>query len=313
MLLSEDQRLIVSTLGWCDAGSLWILETRSAQVSTCQISAAKYLTLHTGMDGHFSVVHHYDSNRLCISAHSLSDPCKPIARVCFGPSGANFEGESRIWRYVPKAYVAYFERPALSDFHLFLIEPTRPQAEIDTLGWYDESYDKGYQGVVDVVEVPGEDKLIFSVQRDSCPVLYDLRGRKVITRLSLANRLGGNPTLRFRRRAHELWANDYDTLLRIDPSDWHVTDSLLLQDSIHGSRCFIGEFCFGPDESLCAVPRPFSADVVALDAKRFRISHTCKLGREPLVIAVLTNGTVYGRDWKTGAPLKGRLKKKWMI
>ena len=94
-----------------------------------------------------------------------------------------------------------------------------------------------------MVEVSGEDKLIFSVQRDSNPVLYDLRERKVISKLSLANRLG-NPTLRFRRRAHELWADDYDTLLRLDPSDWHVTDSLLLQGSISGSRHFIGEFCF---------------------------------------------------------------------
>ena len=109
------------------------------------------------------------------SAHSLNDPCKAIASVRFGPSGANFEGESSIWRYVPKAYVAYFKHPPLSDFHLFLVKPARPQAEIDTLDWYDESYDKGYQGVVDVVEVSGEGKLIFSVQRDSNPVLSHLK------------------------------------------------------------------------------------------------------------------------------------------
>jgi len=162
-----------------------------------------------------------------------------------------------------------------------------------------------------VVEVSGEDKLIFSVQRDSNPVLYDLRERKVISKLSLANRLG-NPTLRFRRRAHELWADDYDTLLRLDPSDWHVTDSLLLQGSISGSRHFIGEFCFSQDESLCVVPRPFSGDVVALETTGFRITHICKLGQQPLVAALLTDGTVYGRDWKTGVPLKGRLKKKWI-
>jgi len=125
MLLSEDQDLVVSTLGWCDACRLWILETRSGEVSTHQISDAKYLSLHAGMTGHFAVVHHYDSDRLCISAHSLSDPRKPIASVRFGPSGANFEGDSTIWRYVPKAYVAYFKRPALSDFHLFLVEPAR--------------------------------------------------------------------------------------------------------------------------------------------------------------------------------------------
>ena len=311
MILSENQDLIASTLGWADAGGLWILETRNGGVSTHKISDAKYLSLHAGTNGHFSIIHHYDGEFLNISAHSFADPPKAVANVRFGPSGIEFEGDITVWRYLPRAYVAYFKRPALSDFHLFLIDPVHPKAEIVTLDWYDDSYDKGYQGVIGVVEVPNEDKLIISVQRDSHPILYDLNQRKVISKLSLADR-AGNPTLRFTRHTRELWADDYDTLLRLNPSDWTVTDRLLLQRAKKGSQQFIGAYSFNQDESLCVVARPFNGDVVALNTKKFRITHTCNLGHQPLLVALLADGTVYGRDWKTGALLKGQLKKKWI-
>jgi hypothetical protein len=311
MILSKEQDLLVSTLGWTDAGGLWILDTRSDRISTHKISEAKYLSLHAGVSGYFSVIHHYDGDHLCISAHCFADPPKALARVLFGPSGSIFEGDTTVWGHLPKAYVAYFKRPGLSDFHLFLIDPIRPGAEIVTLDWYDDSYDKGYQGVIGVVEVPDEDKLIFSVQRDSHPILYDLDQRKVISKLSLADH-AGNPTLRFTRQTRELWADDYDTLLRINTSDWTVTDRLLLQGASAGCRQFIGAYSFNQDESLCAVARPFSGDVVALNTKKFKITHTCNLGHQPLLVALLANGTVYGRDWKTGTLLKGQLKKKWI-
>jgi hypothetical protein len=311
LILSQDQTLIVSSLGWTDTGGLWVLETRSGKVSTHKISDAKHLSLHPGTNDYFSVVHHHDGDQLRISAHSLSDPSKVLARVCFGPSGNTFEEDTTVWTHVPKAYVANFKRPALSDYHLFLIEPIRPSAEVVTLDWYDDSYDKGYQGVIGVIEVPDEDKLIFSVQRDSHPVLYDLDQRKVISKLSLADR-SGNPTLRFTRQARELWADDYDTLLRLCPSDWSIKETMLLQGASAGCHQFIGAYCFNQDESLCAVARPFSGDVVALDTKRFKITHTCSLGHQPLLVSILSDGTVYGRDWKTGALLKGQLKKKWI-
>jgi hypothetical protein len=276
-----------------------------------KISDAKYLSLHAGTKGYFSVIHHYNGEQLCISAHSFTDPPKVLARVSFGPSGNVFEGDPTTWAHLPTAYVAYFKRPALSDFHLFLIEPIRPSTEIVTLDWYDDSYDKGYQGVVGVVKVPDEDKLIISVQRDSHPILYDLTQRKVISKLSLADR-SGNPTLRFTQYPRELWADDYDTLLRLDPYDWRIKDSLLLQAASAGCRQFIGAYCFSQDESLCAVARPFSGDIVALNTKKFKITHTCKLGHQPLLVAVLSDGNVYGRDWKTGTLLKGQLKKKWI-
>ncbi|MCP5487710.1 MAG: hypothetical protein H7A43_03590 [Verrucomicrobia bacterium] len=311
MILSQDQSLIVSSLGWTDTGGLWVLETRSGGLSTPKISDAKYLSLHQGSGDFFSIIHHYDADQILISVHSFADPPKVLARVSFGPSGNSFEGDASVWPHVPKAYVAYFKRPALSDFHLFLIEPIRPSAEVVGLDWYDDSYDKGYQGVIGVVEVPDEDNLVISVQRDSHPVLYDLDQRRVISKLSLADR-SGNPTLRFTRQSRELWADDYDTLLRLSPPDWKVRDTMLLQDASAGCRQFIGAYSFNQDESLCAVARPFSGDVVALNTSKFRITHTCNLGQQPLLVSLLSDGTVYARDWKTGRLLKGTLKKKWI-
>lgn len=288
-----------------------MVETRSGDITTHKISDAKYLSLHAGTKDYFSVIHHYDGEQLCISAHSFADPPKPLARVLLGPSGKAFEGDNTVWTHLPKAYVAYFKRPALADFHLFLIEPIRPNAEIVTLDWYDDSYDKGYQGVIGVVEVPNDDKLIISVQRDSHPILYDLDQRKVISKLSLADR-SGNPTLRFTQHLSELWADDYDTIVRLDPSDWSIKNSMLLQGASTGCRQFIGAYCFNQDESMCAVARPFSGDVVALNTKKFKVTHTCNLGHQPLLVALLSDGTIYGRDWKTGTLLKGQLKRKWI-
>jgi len=88
MIVSEDQSLIISSLGWIEAGGLWVLET-SGRVSTHKISDAKYLSLQEGTEGLFSVIHHYDSDQLCISVHSSGDPPKALSKVLFGPLEPN--------------------------------------------------------------------------------------------------------------------------------------------------------------------------------------------------------------------------------
>jgi hypothetical protein len=160
-----------------------------------------------------------------------------------------------------------------------------------------------------VIGIPGNTALIISVQRDSCPVLYDPKERKVIQKLTLAGR-HGNPKLRFRRTANEVWADDYDSLLRLDPQDWSVLNQIRLQGAATGTAQFIGTFCFNKNETLCAVGRPFSGDVVALDTRTFKMTHKAVVGRQPLDVALLSDGRVFARDWKTGDLLKGRLKRK---
>lgn len=310
MILSPTEDLVISALGWADKNQLWTLETKTGDIRRTKLSDAKYLGLHSGCDGYFSVSHHHDGNLFEITAHSWLNPEQVLARVVFGQTGSRLDGDTNVWKSVPTAYVAFFARPSGSTFYLFLIEPFKLEAEIVNLDWYDESYDQGYQGVIGVIKVPGQEQLIISVQRDSNPVLFDLSSRKVISKISLAGR-GGNPTLRFRRLANELWADDYDTVLRIDPQTWRTDGSIRLQSAAVGCQQFIGSFGFNSDESLCVVARPFSGDIIALDTAKFKITHSCKLGREPLQVALLSDGTVYSRDWKTGDLLKGNLKKQW--
>lgn len=311
MILSPAEDLIVSSVGWADKAALWVLETKTGKSERLTVSDAKYLSVSPGKGGFFSVLHSFEGGKIEITAHSFSDPEKVVSRISFSTNGAVFDGPPEPWKSLPCAYVTYFARLSGADFCLFLIDPFRLQAEIQNLDWYDDSYDKMYQGIVGVAEVPGRDELLFSVQRDSNLVWFDRNSRKILGKIPLANR-GGNPALRFRSRKNELWADDYDTLLRLDPENWRVNGSQLLQGAGNGMmRQFIGGFAFSPDESLCAVARPFSGDVVALGTEKFKITHTCNLGRQPLGVAVLSNGTVFARDWKTGDLLKSELKRKW--
>lgn len=314
MITSPDEKIIVSSLGWTDKDSLWLLETRTGSIATVRLSDAKYLSLHGGRNGHFAVQHHYDDGHaVAITAHSFPDPQKVRARITITASNgaSRFDGDVGIWQYLPKAYVAYFKRPGVSDCHLFLVDSIRPEVTVADFPWYDNSYDKDWQSIIGVVEVPNRDLLIVSVQRDSHPVLMDAGTKRMVGKLSLAG-AAGNPTLRFRQRANELWADDYDNLLRIDPDTWRVRNRKRLQGGVLGcSGQFIGAFAFNADETLCVVARPFSGDVVALDTTRFRVTHTCNLGHQPLRVALLSDGTVWARDWKTGKLLKGSLKKRW--
>ena len=108
--------------------------------------------------------------------------------------------------------------------------------------------------------------------------------------------------------------NDIPYMLRdgrhlIDASDWQIINSILLQGADEKCQQFIGDYCFNHDETLCAVARPFSGDVVAVDMNKFEVTSTCTLGDQPLSVALMSDGTVYSRDWKTGKLLRGTLKK----
>jgi hypothetical protein len=253
MILSKDESLIISTLGWVDKGGLWLFDTKRGSIFEENISEAAYLSLHPGLNGFFAIVHHfshfYDADRVSITAHSEAEPGKVLSRVLPGTLECKIEGDCSVWHNLPTVYVAFFKTSSLTDYHLFLVDPAGPSIEIVSLDWYDDTYDKGYEGVTDVVRVPNHNQAVISIHRDSHPILYDLDTRMVVRELSLADRHGG-PKLRFRQRAEELWATDYDTLLRLSSADWTVMNSALLQGggpSVSGqfmSRQFIGDCCF---------------------------------------------------------------------
>lgn len=306
MLTDPSERFVVSSLGWVDGGALWIHDLRSSQTRLAQIGEAKYLSLHGGSGGHFAVVHHYDGDRLAITAHSFDEPSAVLARAVISGESRRFEGLSAPWSSVPRFYVAYLVQAAWSDFALVSIG--REEPTLQTFDWFDDSYDKGYQGVVGVTEIPNSGEILVSVQRSSRVILYDPVARQKRGEVVLSGG-HGNPTLFFRQRAAELWADDYDTLVKVDPTTWRVERSRKLQEAAAGTGQFIGQFSFDATETLCAVARPFSGDIVGIDPYTLRTTYRAKVGSQPLEVAVLGDRRVFARDWKTGNLLAAELSR----
>jgi len=305
MIWNQEQSVLISSMGWVDHGALWCFETASARVTRIELGDARYLSLKAGLHDHFAVVHHFNRGRLEVTVHRFALPGKVVARAVLRGNTQALEGDVAAWAYVPKWFVAYFAGPFWSDFALVTVDPRGKAILLQTLEWYNDDYDKGYQGIVDVVEVLERELVIVSLQRDSRPVLYDPVNRRKVGYVQLADQ-HGNPHLYFRRTAHELWADDYDTLVKIDPSDWRVLAAVRLQDAADGVQQFIGDFAFDLSESLCAVARPFSGDVVKLDPATLSVAGAARTGGQPLQLAVLSDGRVYARDWKTGELLAGK-------
>lgn len=321
MIINDAETQAVSSLGWVDKGALWVYKIGGGKPSRVALSDANYLAVHPGAHDHFAVVHCYDGDRLKITAHHHNDPQHIVSTIEFAAradllqlakgalkdAGASiqseFSGDTAVWSSLPRAYVAY----AFGNYYLILVDRRTKSVEVQTFAWYDNSYDKGYQGIVGVTKVPHSPWVIVSVQRDSSPVLYDPTTRTVIQKLSLAGQFG-NPTLSFRRNAREVWASDYDTLVRLDSQSWELLAKLKIQEPKGNVSQFIGHFSFNNDETLCVVGRPYSGDAVGVDAKSFRVTHSAKLGGEPLDVALVSGRHVIARDWHTGQLREGELK-----
>jgi hypothetical protein len=302
MIVNVARTQAISNLGWVDGGALWLYSLHSKTIRRLTLSTANYLSVFQGTNDFFAVVHHWAGERLEISAHHHSDPNKVIGRasleqrlpVSKSQLKITFSGEPSVWAELRGAYVAY----AFGDYRLI-----RPLAEEDEdvqeFSWYDTSYDKGYQGVIGAIEIPGGKNVIISIQRDSCPVVYDPETRQVIRKLALANR-GGNPEFIRRETASEFWASDYDSVVKLSSATLEVKQTHHVQGSAPGTQAFIGEFCFDAEEKTCAIARPFSRDVIMLDADSMRPIGSTNLGGQPLAIGLLVDGILIARDWKTG-------------
>lgn len=308
MFADTSESHLVSYMGWVDHGTVWWCETSTARPTPVRLSGAALLTLYPGSSDLFAVVHHFDDRRLEISAHRILSPAAALSGISIGGPRASFDGDLAVWADLPHAYLDSDASEPL----LLLIDPARQAVESQRLDWFDDSYDRMYQAVTGVTEVPGTPLLLFTVQRSSSLILYDWKVRTCVKQVALAGR-AGNPAVRFRRTAAEVWATDYDTLLRLDATNWSIRDSAQMQGLTLGgrgpvSRAFIGDFSFNRDESLCAVARPFNGDVVGLDTQGFEVTHRAALGRQPLDVALLSDRRIFARDWKTGDLLRGTLK-----
>jgi len=309
MISNAERTVLLSSLGWVDHDALWRFDVRTFRVDSIPLaSGARYVSLHASGSDTFAVAHHFDGARAEVTVRRVTEPARVLARAAVGDGTATLHGDSGAWQGVPRLYIAYLGFEPWKDFVLLNISISTGRIEVQRLEWYDNSYDKMYQGVVGVVEIPGGRSALVSVQRSSRLILHDLATGTRKGLVDLAGKLG-NPEVRWRSATQEIWASDYDTIVVIDPKKWRPTRSARVQRGANGAQQFIGEYSFGPD-GACIVARPFSGDVVSLDPSTLKIKQTAKVGGQPLEAAALPDGDVMARDWKTGDVLRGSLRRR---
>jgi len=305
VLADSRERTLVSSLGWVDRGSLWTLDPANGHGRTHKLGDAEFLSLVAGSDERFAVVHHHRGARLDITVHAFAEPAVALARCVVEGWERRLEGDARAWAGLPRHFFGFLRHPAWSAYALVRI--AGGEVSLQTFDWYDDRYDKGYQGIVGVTEVPGEDRVLVSVQRDSHPVLHDPVARRKVGEIALADR-HGNPRLYFRKLTRELWADDYDSLVVLEPGTWRILRQARIQDAPERTAQFIGQFAFDADERVCAVARPFSGDVLGLDPATLATVSRAETGGQPLDVAVLRDGRVFAREWKTGGLRQAQLR-----
>jgi hypothetical protein len=299
----------MSSVGWVDHDVFWRVGIGASRPEKIAVgSGARCLTLRSSGSDWFSVGHHFDGTRFELTVHSFEDPAMVLSRATVRDGHKELAGDLSSWEKVPLLYVTYLRFEPWRDFVLLRILPSTGQIKVQRLEWYDNTYDKGYQGVLDVLELPDENVALISVQRSSRLILHDLDSGMQRGTVELAGR-GGNPHCQLDTAGKEIWATDYDTIVILERSDRRVLRRARLQES----RQFIGNFSFAPDQDVCVVARPFSGDVVGIDKATLRIRSAAKLGQQPLDVGALCRGEVIARDWKTGDFLRGKLKRKWLI
>ncbi len=311
MISNPERTTLLSSMGWIDRDAVWRFDVAARKHDTIPLgSGARRLSLHSSGSDRFSVAHHFDGARFEVTIRSFSSPGEVLARAVVQEGGNTLAGDISAWEDVPRLYVEHLGFAPWKDYVLIKVSPSRGRIEVQRLEWYGDGYDKAYQGVIGVLELPGDDAALVSVQRSSQLVLHDLQTGMQRRSIDLGGRRG-NPRLELRNSGREVWASDYDTLVVVRRDDWRIIRSARLQGADAGTLQFIGDFSFAPDEDTCVVARPFSGDAVGVDAGTLEIRRSAKLGRQPLEVAALPRGGVVARDWKTGAVLTGTLARRW--
>jgi hypothetical protein len=294
MFLDLAETQILSHAGWGEEYRwLWRYDIATGQEEKIEHFSNGFAFREGSDHRHLLLIDRPQPNTHRCTVRLAAEPLHALATAVHEPGRWTFEGDADLWELVPR----FTNVLAEGRTQLLHIHPEHP--ELDPLDWYYHgSYDLAYQGLLEPCEIPGSRVLIMPVQRDSHPVLYDPTVRAVLGHLTLAER-GGNPRLVFRRRADEVWADDYDTLLRLRPASWEVLNAVRLQGHDPVQQQFIGRFWLPLDERLCAVARPFSGDVLLVDPSTFAVVVKVRTGKQPLEAVVLGDGTVIARDWQS--------------
>lgn len=300
MIINKSENIAISSLGWCDKSSFCVIDIPSHERRLINLENARYVSIKKLIEDYFLCIHHFDGEKIILSIQSFTKPDSVISKIVIQNHNAVFMGDLDLWKSTQRYFVGYLKDNSNSEYKLVEIDPKSQGVTFHCLDWFDSSYDRTSQGIIDVIAIPDSPYLLFSIQRDSTPVLYNMINKKIEKKIKLVGR-GGNPVFSFRNKNEELWCVDYDTLVKLRVSDWSIVNFKRLQTTIlPGSREFIGDFSFTSDEKYCAVARPASNDIVLLDCLSFRKITGIKVKDKPIAVAVMSDWNCVYRDWKTG-------------
>lgn len=303
MIVDSRSDVVLSCLGWVDRGALWRFDGQSGQQDSIPLSNADYVRLFRGKAECFAVQHIWQSGRFRMTAHAWSVPEQTLSSIEVGEHSANLDGDASVWASLPSTYVGPVAAGPSICYRVLALDDATPRTI--RLDWFDD-YDPMYQSVGSAQLLPGSKQFVVGIQRSSDLVIIDADDGHVVRRVPLADR-HGNPHPILSTTGQNVWAADYDTLVRLDTTTWQVAESALLQPAREGTGMFIGDLWVTPDESEILVPRPGSGDVLVLDSESLAIHASVYLGSEPLVAVALADGRIVARDWMTGSVLLGQL------
>jgi hypothetical protein len=132
--------------------------------------------------------------------------------------------------------------------------------------------------LIAVRKVPESGELVFGVQRSSHLVVIPLADSGAVRRVVLTGGYG-NAVPYVRATTTEVWAVDYDTLVRLDRRTWRVTVQSACRMPPEATRMFVGDLWWPPDEGFAIIPRPGNADVAVIDPATMTLTRAVSLGR----------------------------------
>ena len=305
MICDSKLKFAISNLGWIDKGNLWIYDNSENNIRTVFLSDSKYLSIFEGSADYFAVCHNYEDSLFEISIHHFSQPEIILCKLIFNNYKTDITGDGDLIKYIPKYYIAGFNINGEYKSHLIAIHDKSIKIDDSKIEWFQKgNFDFGYQGLTGVTEY--NDELLFCVQRDGSIYRVNKESNQLVAKIELAMHFG-NPKVTFNKGKTILFTDDYDTLIRINPSTWRIEKQTRFQNADQGTNQFIGSYSCNKNNELITLARPFSSDVVLID-KDLNIKYYCKIGRQPLESVVLDNKKVIARDWKSGDFLTGTMK-----
>lgn len=291
MILSTHYHKAIHGYGIGKRPELTVIDVESKTIEKIIVEGPSYIWLKALTQEHFISVESFEGNeKLNLNIRPFSSPESVLTGVSVTADSLVFSGDDSIWKNAPRYYVRYLSHPVHGDDYRLIDLQRKTEGEVfPSLEWFDDSYDKCWQGPTDVVEVPGSGYILFSIGRSSSLVLYDPEKKAVVRKIGLAGR-AGDGCCSFNKSKSHLWCVDYDTLLKFRTSDFKKLKSRKLQDSTFGLEMkFIGEFSLSSDEKYCAVARPYNRDVILIDSETFKTISKARTGSQPYYLGLLPN------------------------